>query len=179
MKNIVMIGFMGTGKTVVAKALARLFDMKYVSTDELIESGEKKPIKDIFRDEGEPYFRKIEKEVVKKVCERSGQVIDAGGGVVLDEENMAFLGKNGIVVCLWADVDAIYERTSRHGHRPLLNVDDPKKKISELLEYRAPFYEIADIHINTTDMDVEGVAGLIKNLIEDDEKSEQEKQKDD
>ncbi len=163
---------MGTGKTVVAKALARDLGMKYVSTDDLIEAREKKPIKDIFKDQGEPYFRKVEKEVVGQIGEKADQVIDAGGGVVLDEKNIENLRKNGVIICLWADLDTIYERTVKHGHRPLLNVEDPKKRIEELMEYRSPFYEKADIHINTADLDVNGVVKLIKGLMADEKEDE-------
>jgi len=165
-KNIVLVGFMGTGKTVIAKRLARDLDKTYVSIDELIELREKRAINDIFRDNGEPYFRSVEKEVVKEVGQKTDQVVDTGGGVVLDDENMDNLKKNGIVVCLWADPKSIYERTKKHAHRPLLNVDDPEGRIKELLDLRKPFYEKAPHHVDTTGEDIDLVIERIKNICE-------------
>jgi shikimate kinase len=165
MRNIVLVGFMGTGKTVIAKALSRETGSKYVSTDDLIEEREKKPITDIFSEQGEEYFRKVEKDVVREVSGRTGQVIDAGGGVVLDEENVKNLKKNGVMICLWADPATIWERTRSYGHRPLLEVDDPLGRIKGLLELRRPFYEKADFHIDTTDLDVRTVVERIKKIV--------------
>lgn len=165
MKNIIIVGFMGTGKTAVARALARELDMAYVSIDQEIESRERRPIKDIFRDNGEPYFRKVEKEIVKEISAKGAQVIDAGGGVVLDSENMENLRKGGVVVCLWATPETIHERTSRSKHRPLLNVEDPLGRIRELLGYRKPFYEKADFHVVTDGESVENVVRKVRKII--------------
>ena len=164
-KNIILVGFMGTGKTVAARALAADMGKKYVSIDELIETREKKDIKDIFSDDGEPYFRKVEKEVIKEAAKKTDQVIDAGGGVVLDSENMKNLRENGIMICLWADPQVIYERTKEHGHRPLLNARDPEKSIKGLLDYRRPFYEKADFHVDTTSLDTAAVVKRIKRIV--------------
>ena len=162
--NIVLVGFMGTGKTVLAKELAERTGMAYVSTDDLIEQREGRPIRDIFRDDGEAYFRKVEKEVIAEVSGKDGQVVDAGGGAVLDPVNMENLRKKGLIICLWASPRAIYERTRGHSHRPLLNVEDPEKRISELLEKRRPFYEKADFHIDTTALDIPGVIEKIEKI---------------
>ena len=89
MKNIVIVGFMGTGKTTIATQVANRLKMKYVSTDSLIEKREKRTINEIFTDSGEEYFRDIESEVVREVSSGEGLVIDAGGGAVLREENIA------------------------------------------------------------------------------------------
>ncbi len=165
MRNIVLVGFMGTGKTVVAKELARELGMTYVSTDAFIESREEKSINDIFLDSGEPYFRKAEKEAVIEVSAGESQVIDTGGGVVLDPENLETLKAGGTVICLWADPGAVHLRTQKHGHRPLLNVDDPEKKIGELLEARRPFYEKADLHVDTTILGIKDVVERIKRIV--------------
>ena len=165
--NIVVVGFMGTGKTAVARLLATRLDLKYISTDEVIEDKERRSINEIFRRSGEPYFRAVEKEVVKKVSELDKFVIDAGGGVVLDEENLANFKQNGKLICLEASVDTILERTKRNRHRPLLNVKDPKAKIDELLKKRAPFYAKADFSIDTTELTVENVVEeIIKKINE-------------
>ncbi|MGB2598999.1 MAG: shikimate kinase [Candidatus Omnitrophota bacterium] len=165
MKNIVLVGFMGTGKTTVAKALSEQLKRTYVNTDDLIEAREGRTINDIFKDGGEDYFRKVEKEIVKEVSAKSGQVIDAGGGVVLDRENMEALRGTGIIICLWADPATILERTKKYSHRPLLNVEDPEKKIKDLLEYRRPFYEKADFHVDSAAGGIDAAVERIKEIV--------------
>ena len=158
---------MGTGKTKTAKALAGKLNMEYVSTDELIEKKENRPISDIFKKEGEGYFRKIEKEIVKNVSSMKNVVVDAGGGVCIDPDNVSSLKKNGVMICLWAEPEVILERTKKYLNRPLLNTEDPLRKISELLNYRKPFYERADHHIRNSDMSVEKVVSEIERIIKD------------
>jgi len=170
MKNIVLVGFMGTGKTMAAKALARDMDKTYVSTDDLIEAREKKTIKDIFAENGEPYFRDVEKKVAKEISKKTDQIVDAGGGIVLDGENMKALREGGIIICLWADPAVIYQRTKQRAHRPLLNVEDPEKRIKELLNQRRRYYEKADFHIDTTDFDIDMIVDRIKRIVYDEGK---------
>ena len=155
MKNIVLLGFMGTGKTTIAKRIADATELQYVSTDDLIVEEEKASINDIFGTKGENYFRESEKKIVARVSDFDNVVVDAGGGVVTDSRNIANLKKKGVLVSLWASPKDIYKRTSKHGHRPLLNVDDPLKKISELLEKRRPYYERADFHVNTSEVSID------------------------
>lgn len=165
MKNIVLVGFMGTGKTAVAKALAKRFKMRYVSTDELIEKREKRSIADIFAEKGEAYFRQVESEIAGEVSFLSGTIIDAGGGIVIKEENLKNLKKNGTIICLTATVDVILERTKGKKHRPLLNTDDQKKKIEELFAERAPYYAKTDFTIDTSGLSVEDVAKKIEDMV--------------
>src|SRR3989338_2621837 len=107
MKNIVLVGFMGTGKTAVAKALCRRLKMRYISTDALIEKNQKRPIAEIFAKDGEEYFRRVEADAVRDVSALQGAVIDAGGGGVIKEENIKLLKKSGTIVCLTASGDVI------------------------------------------------------------------------
>lgn len=176
--NIVLVGFMGTGKTDVAKELAKKQAMKYISTDEIIEDKERRSINDIFKKNKEPYFRRIEKEVVKKVAQLDKFIIDAGGGVVLDEENIQSLKKNAKIICLGATADVILARTKRYRHRPLLNVADPKAKIEELLRTRAPFYAKADISIDTTNLTVDQVVEEIQNFLREKRQAQDEQNQD-
>jgi shikimate kinase len=164
MKNIVLVGFMGTGKSVVGKRLAKELKMKFISTDDIIEEREKRPIAEIFAKSGEPYFRGVEKEAVREVSGFDNVVIAAGGGAVLNEENMANLREKGVVICLNATPEAIYERTKKYRTRPLLNVADPVAKIKELMNARAPFYAKAEYQIETTGKSVSEVAKEIINL---------------
>ena len=168
MKNIVLVGFMGTGKTAVSRALAKKLGMKYVSTDDLIEKKEKTGIKEIFAAKGETYFRKVEKKAIKEVSLMRNVVIDAGGGAVLDPENIEDLKKHASLVCLWAEAETILERTKKYTHRPLLNVSDPLAKIKELIDYRKQFYERADYHVHTSRMTVDRVVSEIEGVLKDD-----------
>ena len=149
MKNIVLTGFMGTGKTTTGKALAQMLHMKLVDVDEEIESAQGMTINDIFKTCGEQHFRDIETAMIKKLSQEGNLIISTGGGAVLRNENLEALKEKGIIFCLNASADTILERTGRSQNRPLLKVEDPKKKISELLAYRRPFYEKAGVMIET------------------------------
>lgn len=156
---------MGTGKTAVGKALARRLKMKFVDIDDLIEEHEGMKISEIFASKGEPYFRKVEKGIAREISAQSGLVIAAGGGAVIDEENVKNLKSSGVMVCLAARPDKIFERTKGHAHRPLLNVSDPMKKIAELLTKRAEYYARADHRIDTTDLSIDEVVRKITELV--------------
>lgn len=149
MKNIVLTGFMGTGKTAVGKELAQLLDLKLIDVDTEIEKSEKMTINDIFKQFGEPRFREIETDMIKKISRKKNVIISTGGGAVLKQENMDALRKTGIIICLMATPETILKRTSINSDRPLLKVENPFEKINELLNFRRPFYEKADIIIDT------------------------------
>ncbi len=147
-KSIVLVGFMGSGKSLTSKKLAETLGWDMVSTDELIVKREGRAIADIFKDSGESYFRKIEKDIVFEVSQQSGIIVDCGGGVVLDSENMANLKKNGTIFYLSASPEYIYQNIKDQTHRPLLRVDDPQAKIAELLGARQSYYARADVIID-------------------------------
>ncbi len=149
MKNIVLTGFMGTGKTEVGRELARLLDMKLIDVDAELERSQKMTIKEIFKQFGEPGFREIETEIIIKISENKNIIISTGGGAVLKQENMDVLRKNGIIVCLIATPETILSRTGNSNDRPLLQVENPIERIKGLLDFRRPFYERADIMIDT------------------------------
>jgi len=167
MKNIVLIGFMGTGKTTIAAKLANELNMRYVSTDDMIEKREKRTINEIFTHSGEEYFRGVESDVVREASQMENVVIDAGGGAVLKEENLTNFKSGGVVICLTADEDTIMKRTQKYKHRPLLNVEDPKHKIRELIAKRAPYYLKADHCIDTGKLTVRQVISEISKIVED------------
>lgn len=165
MKNIVVVGFMGTGKTVVAKLLAEKLGREFLELDAIIEKREGSSIKEIFEKKGETYFRELERYAVKEAIKKDGQIISAGGGAIIDEENFKALKKNGVIICLEASPDVILKRTKGNTCRPLLNVPDPKKKIEGLLERRAVYYKKADHRVNTDDLNVEEVVQKIQGII--------------
>lgn len=157
MKNIILAGFMGTGKSVAGKLLAKKLNRDFLELDDMIEAREGASIKDIFEKKGEPYFRQAEKEIVKEASRRRDVVISAGGGAIMDEENFRNLKKGGIIICLKASPETILKRTKDLKTRPLLNVPDPKKKVEELLKNREPYYNKADFSVKTDDLSVDEV----------------------
>lgn len=165
MKNIILVGFMGTGKTTIAASLANKLNMRYISTDDLIEKREKRTINEIFTKSGEDYFRDVESEIVREVSGMQDAVVDTGGGVVIREENMAIMKSGGVVICLTANEDDIIERTKKYKHRPLLNVEDPKRKVRDLLARRSAFYAKADYSINTSDFTIRQVVDKIIEMV--------------
>jgi shikimate kinase len=151
MKNIVLTGFMGAGKTEVGRELARILGWKVIDVDDEIVRAEGVSINEIFSSRGEPAFRDIETGMIRKVSANRNVIISTGGGAVLRQENMDILREHGVIVCLWASPETVFRRTKGNNERPLLKVADPLAKITELLEFRRPFYEKADIVIETDD----------------------------
>ncbi|MEW6182924.1 MAG: shikimate kinase [Bacillota bacterium] len=149
MKNVVIIGFMGTGKTAVGKRLARLLGWKFVDTDAEIEQLAGKSIPQIFAEDGEVRFRSEENLICRRLAFRSGLVIATGGGMVLNPENVGLLRQNGIFIRLYADPEVIIERVkAKQRRRPLLK-GDVKEKVQELLAQRASAYDIAEFTVDT------------------------------
>ncbi|UCE18950.1 MAG: shikimate kinase [Gemmatimonadota bacterium] len=161
MMNIVLVGFMGTGKTVVGRRLAERLNMIFVDLDSLIEEKLKLSVNEIFERFGERFFREVERGIVSQISNRRGLVVATGGGVVLDSRNVATLKKLGCMIHLFARPDVILERTRDTHHRPLLETGDRKIRIEHLLNERRPFYTQAHCEIDTSDLDVEDVAGKI------------------
>ncbi|MDD5504245.1 MAG: shikimate kinase [Candidatus Omnitrophica bacterium] len=165
MKNIVLVGFMGTGKTLTGKLLAGRLNRKRISLDEMIEKKAGQAISDIFSRHGEEYFRRLEKDIVNSLPVNKSMIIDAGGGVVIDEDNVKRLKQGGVIICLKARPEVIYERTKSGNSRPLLNTPDPVKSIKELLAARASFYDRADYSIDTSDLTPDEVVNEILNVL--------------
>jgi shikimate kinase len=165
MRNIYLVGFMGTGKTAVGKELAKKKKWQFIDLDELIELREKRTIADIFAKEGEPYFRKAEKQVLKDIAREKKFVVACGGGIVINEENINIMKQTGIIINLAASPKVILMRTLRYAHRPLLNVATPQKQIELLLKLRAPYYAKADRTIDTSELSVKEVADKILKIV--------------
>ena len=155
-KNIVLIGFMGSGKSKIGRQLAQQLKVELVSTDDLTEAKEGKSIHEIFKSKGEAYFRDVEQEIIKDISLRQGVVIDCGGGVVLRKENLQNLKANGIVFYLEASPEVIFQRIKHEKHRPLLNTPDPLGCIKELYNQRLPLYNQADFIIDANSASIEG-----------------------
>ncbi len=166
--NIVLTGFMGTGKTSVGKRLASILGMDFVDTDMEIERLTGLKIPEIFQMYGEERFRKEESADVERIAALQNTVVATGGGVVLNPENMRHLRKNGFVVLLQARPEVIARRLQGSDDRPLLaDKEQLIERIEGLLQEREPYYEDCDLKIDTSDLDVQGVAEkIIKELRE-------------
>jgi len=166
-KNIVLIGFMGSGKSMVALELGKRLKRDVIATDALAEAKEGQSIHDIFKSKGEAYFRNLESEIIKEVSLRRDIIIDCGGGVVLRKENLPHLKTNGIVFYLQATPEVIYQRIKNEKHRPLLKGPDPLGCIKELYNQRLPLYNQADFTIDANDASIEGpVVEIMRHLDE-------------
>lgn len=142
--NIALIGFMGSGKTTVGKALAKLMEMKFVDVDKVIAAREKKSINEIFEEKGQIYFRDLEREIIAQESLKNNCVISTGGGSILDNENIKRLKETSFVVYLDCTIECLYQRLKNSTTRPILNVAEDKKKIIEdLYEKRRFLYEIS------------------------------------
>ena len=160
-RNIALTGFMGCGKTAIGRVVARVAGFEFLDTDQFIEEHVGKSIPRIFEEHGEETFRRYEREVVARLAERENTVIATGGGLLVDAENMDTMKQYAMVFCLWASPESIWRRVKGQSHRPLLNTDDPRQRIIDLLEERKPAYSRSDMLLNTEYRSAKDVANLI------------------
>jgi shikimate kinase len=168
-RNIVLTGFMGTGKSTVGRLLAERLGYEFVDTDQLIEERHG-AIADIFRTRGEDAFRRIERDLAAELATRDRLVISTGGRLMLDPHNAASLGRHGRVFCLVATADEILARVTRDGssrERPLLAGPDTRQRIVDLLAERAPAYR-GFVQISTVGRDPDVVADELERLVRSD-----------
>lgn len=167
MDNIILIGYMGSGKSTVGRALAHYKNWPLIDTDIYIEEKQGKEISRIFAEEGESYFRNLETETLEELLKRDGNyIISVGGGLPMRKENRELLSKLGTVIFLRASVDTVLKRLEKDQNRPLLQVEDRKQKITEMLALRNPVYaEAADYLIETDLLGYEEIAVKIQNML--------------
>ena len=152
---------MGTGKSSAGRLVAQRLDRQFVDMDGEIERRERCTISDIFSRKGEPYFRQVEREVVKDLCGRNNLVVAAGGGVVIDPENVRDFGRSGVVICLNAIPSVILRRVAEETHRPLIEKGDKARHIVNLLEIRKPLYDAIPNQLDTTRLSPERTADQV------------------
>jgi 3-dehydroquinate synthase len=157
-ENLILTGFMGTGKTAVGRALARRLGRAFVDMDAIIEERAGEPIARIFAEEGEAAFRRMEADLCRELAAQQGLVIATGGGALLPEDNLAMVRASGPVICLTASPEAILRRLANGGDRPLLNAHDRRARIAALLAERAEAYGRIPLQIDTTGLSVKEVA---------------------
>lgn len=142
-KSIVLCGFMGCGKSTIGSLLAKKMGMSFVDLDKYIEKKEKKTVSEIFKDNGEDYFRMKEREAVRELSDKKGLIIAAGGGTLTFKENTDMFRSGCKIVLLDIPVEVIAERLKYDTTRPLLARPDKDKIMRELYENRLPVYKAA------------------------------------
>lgn len=153
--NIILTGFMGTGKSTVGKVVASKLQMQFIDTDAVIERQEGMTISDIFSTFGEKHFRDIESKVIEQTSKLKNSVVATGGGVVLNPGNIENLRHDGIIIYFQSNVDTIIRNTSGSDHRPLLQRDDMRKNVGLMLQQREQYYRNNDFSIDVSDLSVE------------------------
>ena len=162
-KNLYLVGFMGVGKSHFGRLVASELDFQFLDSDHEISKNEKRSIPEIFEKYGEPYFRKLEHSFIESGHPNSGCVVACGGGLAVQGGMMDVLKSKGVVVALFASKEEILERILKNKNRPLLNVENPKEKIENLLEERSPIYLESDVSIATQGRNIQEVSnGIIR-----------------
>jgi shikimate kinase len=165
---IVLIGFMGAGKSSVGRTLARMTSRPRFDTDEMIASRFGLTISEIFEQHGEGKFREAETEALRELSGKGQTIVVTGGGIVLRPENVALLRDLGTIVYLSADEETLFARISRRPTRPLLQTSNPRATLIELLAKRLPFYrDAADLEVDTCRLKHDEVARTILTRIEE------------
>lgn len=165
-KNIILTGFMGTGKSSVGTKVAERLSRQFVDMDREIEKLTGMTVSELFRRFGEVRFRSEEKLMAKKVAAQNDLVVATGGGIILDQKNMDLLRSSGTVVCLMADPEEIFQRVRRkRGTRPLLKKNLTVNDIVAMLEERQPLYDQAEIVIQTSGRNIDSVVDDIINRL--------------
>ena len=160
-QNIALIGFMAVGKSAVGRNLAKRLGRRFVDLDRLIEKSAGMKVRQIFEQKGEAYFRQLEKQALAQVLAKDGQVIASGGGVVLDDDNLAMLREQTLLVGLSASTETILRRVGDRATRPLLKGADRRERIEELFKSRQARYAQAHVTIDTGDLTLNQVVDKI------------------
>ena len=164
-KNVVLFGFMGTGKTNVARELGGRLGRPVIEMDDVIEEREGIAISRVFAEKGEDYFRCCERGLVQELARVGGRIIAAGGGVALNPDNIEDFRRTGILVCLNARPEVILRRVKSETHRPLLESGNRLTKIEKLLKARRRYYDLIEHQIDTSDLTIDDVVEKILSII--------------
>lgn len=165
-ENLALIGFMGSGKSVIGKKLSRRLGFEFVDTDRLIETRAGMKISEIFDTHGEAHFRAMESQIVEELRDAKASVIATGGGLVTHNSNLERLKSFSMVVCLCASAEEIWNRVRRSQHRPLLQRPDAQEFITQKLKERMPIYRQADVLVTTEGRSANAVVEIIAHQFE-------------
>jgi len=158
---------MGTGKTAVGKRLATILDKSFFDTDQEVEEVTGMPISQLFNKYGEVRFRSEENLAIQRLLKKDNCIIATGGGIVLNHENIDYLAQNGVVICLTARPEIIYERVKRRNNRPLLKKGNLQDTIIKLMKEREELYKRADYYIDTSELDFRDIIERIIVFLEE------------
>lgn len=164
-QNIALTGIMAVGKSAVGKRLARRMKRPFVDLDKMIEKNEGMKVREIFSRKGEPYFRKLERQVLQDVLRQDGQVIATGGGVVMYDDNLRLLREKSFLICLTASSDILIRRAGKGRQRPLLQGTDKRSRLDELMQQREKNYGQAHATVDTSYLSVGEVVEKIVELL--------------
>ena len=165
--NIILTGFMGTGKSTVGRLVAAKLGREFVDMDTLIEQREGRPISRIFVEAGEPYFRRLEADLCRELAGQTGLVIATGGGALVSVTNLQVMESSGVVICLDCAPATLWQRIGHSDNRPMLADHDESRfaRLAALLEQRGPAYARIHHHLNVTDLSPEEAAQRICELV--------------
>ncbi len=169
--NLFLVGPMGSGKTTIGRQLARRLKKTFIDSDHEIEDHTGASISLIFDIEGEEGFRSREKDIIDELTQQKNIILSTGGGVILAEENRQHLKNRGTVIYLHAPLKKLFYRTSRDKNRPLLQIENPREKLRQIVEERDPLYrQTADLIVETENRTVHQVVSCIIRQVKDSKK---------
>lgn len=161
-KTVVMVGMMGAGKTAVGKAVAAKINAPFLDSDEEIVKAADRSIKEIFERDGEPFFRQKESQVISRLLDEQRGILSTGGGAFLNADNRAMIDEKGVSVWLDARLEVLWARVRHKNTRPLLQTDNPRQTLSDLLDARLPSYEQSALKVSSTyDLSIEMMADRV------------------
>lgn len=161
-KTVVLVGMMGSGKTAVGSALARILDVPFLDSDTEIVAAANMSIAEIFERDGEPFFRDKETQVITRLLETERGILSTGGGAFLAEKNREVIHDKGAAVWLRAETDLLWSRVRHKNTRPLLRTDNPYATLKDLCDARNPVYALADLAVDArAEYSIEDMAGRV------------------
>ena len=161
-KTVVMVGMMGSGKTAIGTALARVLAVPFLDSDAELTAAANLTVPEIFERFGEAFFREKETQVIARLLKEQTGILSTGGGAYLDPGNRAMISDRGVAVWLRADLDLLWSRVRHKNTRPLLRTANPLQTLKGLLEQRAPFYAEADLVVDASpEYSIEDMTGKV------------------
>ncbi|MCJ8520251.1 shikimate kinase [Pseudorhizobium tarimense] len=174
-RNLVFVGLMGAGKSVIGRMVAQALSLPFVDTDTEIERVSRMTISELFAAYGEVEFRSLETRVIARLMEGGPRVISTGGGAFINENTRQVIGEGGVSVWLNAELDVLWERVNKRDHRPLLKTENPKATLENLMHQRYPIYALADLTVQSGQVRKEAmVTNVLSALAKSDQKGDGE-----
>ena len=165
-KSLVLTGMMGVGKSTIGRILAKRLKIKFIDVDKIIEKNERKTIKQIFEENGEKYFRKLEKKITLKLLKNKKTVVALGGGAFINNEIRLKVLKTSVSIWLKVSLDKLYNRYRRNDKRPLLNKKELNKEVRDIYLARKKIYSLADFKINCDNISKDKIVEKILDFYE-------------